>query len=70
MKALLTWIALASAASLAGCGSTGIAPDGAGYARLTPNAESRVFILDNDDAFARQVAAHNAQCARDAGCRK
>ncbi|WP_377299613.1 hypothetical protein [Rhizobium sp. SGZ-381] len=44
--------------------------DGAGYALLTPNAGTRAFMLREDDAFARQVAAHNLQCRNDALCAK
>lgn len=46
------------------------ANDGAGYARLTPSPETRSFIVAHDEAFARQVVAHNTQCAHDALCRK
>ena len=54
----------------AGCGATGRATDGTGYAKLTPAAETRRFILANDRPFAQAVAAHNRQCGKDKGCRK
>lgn len=53
--------------AVAGCQSTG-ASDGTGYKRLTPNAGTRSYIIANDLPFARQVAAHNRQCAKDDGC--
>lgn len=37
---------------------------------MTPNASTRTFVLSNDRMFAKQVAAHNAQCAKDKGCKK
>lgn len=55
---------------LAGCGATGRASDGAGYALLMPAPATRAFILEHDQAFARQVVAHNLQCGKDDGCRK
>lgn len=61
---------LACVAGLTGCGATGSASDGAGYAALHPSAETRRFILANDDPFVREVAGHNKQCSRDAACRK
>ena len=50
-----------------GCQTPG-ANDGIGYKRLTPNAGTRGYIIANDLPFARQVAAHNRQCAKDKGC--
>lgn len=46
----------------------GAVSDGSGYKKLTPNASTRCHILANDVPFARQVTAHNRQCAKDAGC--
>lgn len=60
----------ACAALLAACSPTGNAGDGAGYARLTPAPATRAFIIAEDRIFARQVAAHNLQCDRDAACAK
>jgi len=37
---------------------------------MTPGPETRRFIIANDRPFAEEVAAHNRQCAKDAGCRK
>ena len=70
MKKCFACLPLIFAASLAGCGATGSANDGAGYARLTPNAATRAHIVAEDQAFARQVVAHNRQCGTDPLCRK
>ena len=70
MKLFLACLPLIFAASLAGCGATVGASDGAGYARLTPSAATRAVIVAEDEAFARQVAAHNRQCGTDPLCRK
>jgi len=61
------------AALLAACSSTVIASkqgDGAGYARMTPNAGTRTYIFKHDPLFTRQVGAHNEQCLKDPMCRK
>ncbi|CDZ67622.1 Hypothetical protein NGAL_HAMBI2605_59030 [Neorhizobium galegae bv. orientalis] len=57
---------------LAGCSPTVSAPEGegAGYERLTPNAITRGVIFKQDPQFTNQVAAHNAQCAKDPLCKK
>lgn len=44
--------------------------DGAGFSALTPSRETKAFIVNADPAFARQVLAHNATCARMAACAK
>lgn len=54
---------------LAGCGTTYNTTDGTGYKKLTPNASTRQHILKHDLPFAKQVAGHNRQCAKDAGCK-
>ncbi|BCH59209.1 hypothetical protein RvVAR0630_18330 [Agrobacterium vitis] len=61
---------LACAALSAGCGTTGSVNDGAGYAALTPAPETAAWIVNHDERFARQVVAHNMQCAKDELCRK
>lgn len=55
---------------VAACTTTGAVTDGSGYRTMTPNAETRSFILEHDQVFARQVAEHNTQCRLDAGCQK
>lgn len=70
MRGWMIFLTLICAGLSAACGATGVAGDGVGYARLTPAAATRTFIIANDRAFAKQVAAHNAQCAKDEGCRK
>ncbi len=55
---------------VASCQTRGSASDGAGFERLTPNSQTRTFITQNDKSFRDQVAAHNLQCSKDAGCRK
>jgi hypothetical protein len=44
--------------------------DGSGFSALHPSADTRRFIVKNDLDFAREVAAHNEVCARQAGCKK
>ncbi|UES40923.1 hypothetical protein [Roseibium aggregatum] len=44
--------------------------DGLGYKRMTPSPNTFKFLLANDEAFAKQLAAHNRQCDKDAGCEK
>jgi hypothetical protein len=44
--------------------------DGAGYAALTPSPATRAFIVEHDQAFARQMVAHNLQCGKDEFCWK
>lgn len=58
-----------AALSVASCATTG-ASDGAGYAALHPNAETRACIWEKDRPFTQEVAAHNTQCAKDPLCRK
>lgn len=58
-----------AALSAASC-ATAPASNGAGYAMLHPSAETRAFIFANDRPFTREVAAHNATCARDEACLK
>jgi hypothetical protein len=60
--------ALPSVAS--GCQKTTSANDGAGFEALTPSAETRSFLITNDQPFGRQVAGHNRTCAAQPGCRK
>ena len=55
--------------SLAGCATSNVS-EGAGYELLTPLPDTARAIVASDRAFAEQVAAHNRQCRRDAGCRK
>lgn len=55
---------------LAGCQSKAASLDGAGFAKLTPNAGSRNYIINNDVIFARQVAAHNRTCEQLPACQK
>lgn len=62
----LLWVA----SLLMGCASSTTALDGAGFEVLTPAPGSRQFIIANDIEFARQVAAHNATCNAQPGCRK
>lgn len=58
-------IALACALPLAAseCQKTTSATDGAGFEMLAPSAETRSFIVANDQPFARRVAGHNRACA-------
>lgn len=58
--------------ALSGCSTTekAFVNDGSGFSALTPSRETKVFIVNNDAAFARQVLAHNETCARMAGCTK
>ncbi len=56
--------------ALAACSKTGSVNDGAGYARLTMQAPTRSYIIENDVGFAQQVVSHNEQCARDPLCVK
>ncbi len=70
MKKLRVCLLLSFAGLLAGCGATMGASDGAGYAALHPNAQTRAFIFANDQPFTREVAAHNLQCRKDPLCRK
>jgi hypothetical protein len=62
---VLLWMA----SLLMGCANSSAALNGAGFERLTPAPASRQFIIANDIDFARQVAAHNATCAAQPGCR-
>lgn len=64
------WLTLIFALCLAACGAKGAVSDGTGYSLMHPSSATRVFILGNDRPFAREVAAHNAQCRNDKGCRK
>lgn len=70
MRTFLASLLLIFAGVLAGCSSTMNASDGAGYSRLTMKPETRNFVVRNDEPFARQVVAHNEQCARDPLCTK
>ena len=54
---------------LAACQTATNSGDGVGYKRLTPSTATSKFIVKNDERFARQVVAHNRQCAKDAGCK-
>lgn len=58
-----------SVSLLAGCKTTAL-NEGTGYSLLTPAPASASFIVKNDKTFAQQVAAHNRQCRKDAGCQK
>ena len=69
MRRLTLSIGLLFAASLGAVGCSTTANDGAGFERLTPSAETRSFIITNDQQFARQVAAHNRTCAAQPACR-
>ena len=70
IKPLTILLMLLSASLLAGCSQVGRASDGSGYSVQTPNSKTRTFISNNDERFRDQVAAHNLQCSKDAGCRK
>ena len=43
----------------AGCQTTAPANSCDGWRKLTPSAETRAFIIQNDRPFAEQVAGHN-----------
>lgn len=64
---MLACVALLAAS---GCSPTASANDGAGFAALTPAPATRQFIVANDKPFAREVAAHNATCAKLKACAK
>lgn len=43
---------------------------GAGFVQLSPNAETRRFIIEHDRQFAEQVAVHRSVCAASPMCKK
>ncbi|MEO3389479.1 hypothetical protein [Mesorhizobium sp. CAU 1741] len=65
---MIVLFALSSGAS--GCQSKAGVNDGAGFALLTPSAETRSFIIANDRPFAEQVAGHNRTCMALPACTK
>lgn len=70
MKTILT---MCAAALLSGCSMTDKpASDlsGAGFVQLTPNAETRRFIIENDRPFAEQVAVNRSACESAPLCKK
>ena len=70
MRKLTAWIAMGFALTFLGaCQTATSLSDGTGYKRLNPSGATSKFILRNDVPFARQVTAHNRQCAKDAGCK-
>ncbi len=74
MRHSTRWMLLLFAVSSlgSGCSKTerAFVVDGAGFSALTPAPETQAFIVNRDLPFARQVLAHNATCARMAGCQK
>ena len=63
----------AALAALSGCAATDKpASDlsGAGFLMLTPNAETRQFIITNDRPFAEQVSVNRSACERAPLCKK
>ena len=70
MKMFRACLLLICAASSTGCGVTGSVNDGAGYSRIVVTPATRSYLITNDEATAKQIVAHNAQCARDKLCAK
>lgn len=65
--------ALCAAALLYGCAATDKPAydlSGAGFVQLTPNAETRRFIIANDRPFAEQVAVNRSACDNAPLCKK
>lgn len=44
--------------------------EGLGYRKIELSKSSISYLLKNDEGAARQIAAHNLQCASDIGCEK
>lgn len=68
--ATLILVLFACAWVVSGCKTAASDVTGAGFEILRPAPASRQFIIANDIEFARQVAAHNATCNAQPGCRK
>ncbi|TWH28080.1 hypothetical protein L611_004700000040 [Aminobacter sp. J15] len=54
-----TWTTLLSAALLAGCQTSAPALFCDGWRKLSPSADTRNFIIENDQPFAEGVASYN-----------
>lgn len=67
MKKSATWMLLPFVGLLAACQTNAPASVCDGWQKLSPSVETRAFVIQNDRAFAQDVAAHNTFGSRQ-GC--